>query len=96
MIRKLKSKKLPSIDNLKEYVDCNKNELMNHIVSSIDFAYNKDIPNIELFNISNTDYVIEINKSNYKENLQFIYDYYIKTEQYEQCPKVCKVLNKMQ
>ena len=95
MIRKLKPKKLPNIDSLEDYVNNNKEELMDYIVSSIYLAHKNNIPNIELFNIGNTDYVIEINVDSYKENLEFIYDTYIKNEQYEYCPNVCKVLNKI-
>lgn len=94
MSRKPKVKQLPD-NRLEDYIINNKILLTEHIISCIEYAISKELPNIEIFNIDNSNYIINLDQVSYKENLQGIYDYYIKTEQYENCTHLIKVINKL-
>lgn len=94
MSRKTKPKQLPD-EFLEKYILDNKVLLTEHIISCIEYAVDKNMPNIEIFNINNSNYIIELDQISYKENLQSIYDYYIKSEQYENCTRLIKVINKI-
>lgn len=80
---------------LNAYMKVNIINLMDHIVKSIDYAVNKNLPTIDLFNIDSTDYVIQLDNTSFRENLDYIYNYFINNELYEHCMKVCKVRDKL-
>lgn len=87
---------LPS-DNrvLEKYIDENKLKLMENVIDSIEYAVSKNLPITEVFAFFNTDFIITINDYTFKDNVQQIYDYYIKNENYELCPRVVKLLTKL-
>lgn len=80
---------------LNSNIEVNTVYLMDHIVDSIDYAINKNLSTIDVFNIDKSDYVVQLDNSSFQENLDHIYEYFIKNELYEHCEKVCKLRNKL-
>lgn len=92
MIKKFQSKTLPSdFQSMDEFVSKNKIELTEQVISSIEFAINNDLNDVEVFNFKDTDFIVILNVSTFKENLENIYNFYISTEQYEFCGRVLKL-----
>jgi hypothetical protein len=92
MTKKFKSKTLPAnFDIMDQFVSKNKTELTEQVISSIEYAINNDLTDIEVFNFQDTEFIVILNVSNFKENLENIYNYYISTEQYEFCDRVIKL-----
>ena len=50
--------------------------MMEQIVSIIEFAVTHNLPFIEVFQFKNSDFVITLNESNYVSNLDNIFSYY--------------------
>jgi hypothetical protein len=92
MAKKFQSKVLPSeFKTMEEFVIKNKFKLTEQVVSSIEFALKNNLSNVEVFSFRNTDFIVVLNVSTFKENLENIYNYYINTEQYEFCERVSKL-----
>ena len=102
MIKKVTDEKefiplvLPS-DNkqLQTFINNNMIVLMEKVISSIEYAVSKNLPIVETFLFKDTEFIITINSHTFKENLDNIYEYYIKNEKYELCSRVVKLLNKI-
>jgi hypothetical protein len=81
---------------MEEFVIKHKSELTEQVVTAIEFALKNNLSNVEVFNFSKTDFIVVLNISTFKENLDNIYNYYINTEQYEFCERVLnlqKIIN---
>lgn len=92
MTKKFQSKTLPSdFESMDSFVSKNKNELTEQVISSIEFAINNNLTDVEVFNFKDTDFIVILNASMFLENLEHIYNYYISTEQYEFCGRVSKL-----
>lgn len=85
-------KTIPSeFELMDEFLSENKLECTEHVISSIEYAVKHNLPNIEVFNFEDTDYMIIISSDSFKENLENIYNYYIESEQYEFCNRVIEL-----
>lgn len=87
---------LPS-DNkmLSAYINANKLALMESVITTIEYATEKNLPIVEAFLFEGTDFIITINSHTFKENLEQIFDYYVKNEKYELCPRVIKLIKNL-
>jgi len=84
-----KSFKMPSDFKLMDaYISQNKNKMMDHILTMIEKGIKSNYPVIELFHFEGTNYCVTLLPKEYKENLNNIFQYYLETEQYEQCSKL--------
>lgn len=83
---------LPS-DNvsLQNFSRRHKLKMMEHIVSSIEFAVKHELPMIEVFQFRDSDFVITISAKDFIANLDNIYSFFIQNESYEKCPAVVKL-----
>ena len=87
---------LPSENvELGKFIDLNKIKLMEAVIDSVEYAVGKNLSITEVFYFFNTDFIITINDYTFRDNVQHIYDYYIKNENYELCPRVVKLLAKL-
>lgn len=84
-----KSFKMPSDFKLMDaYISQNKNKMVDHVLSMIEKGIKSNSPVIELFHFEGTNYCVTLLPKEYKENLDNIFQYYLETEQYEQCSKL--------
>lgn len=87
---------LPSnFKEMENFIIKNKIELMEQVVDSINYALSKKLKFVEVFNFINSDFIITLGEDKFKENLNNIFQYYIKNEKYELCGRLKKVEKKL-
>jgi len=84
-----------NFNEMNKFIEINKIQMMEHVVSSIEYAINKKLNFVEVFNFKNSDFVVTLPISQFKENLENVYNYYIEREHYELCIRVKSVENKL-
>jgi hypothetical protein len=83
---------LPSdFKELESYVKSHKTDLTECVISSIEFAIEKNLPMAEVFNFKNSDFVITIAREAFRDNIQSVYNFYLTEEKYELCGRVKRV-----
>lgn len=83
---------LPSSnDALRNFARRSKVDMMEQIVSSIEYALENDIHLIEIFQFKNSDFVITLSEKDYLTNIDHIFQYYLDTEKYELCERVARL-----
>ena len=70
------------------------NAVYNETVIGIEDAINNNNKTAILFLLGNSDAHIEVSKADWKTALQSCVDYYVKTEQYEICSDIVKLMDK--
>ncbi len=86
---------LPSDNNeLQSFAKKFKDDIMEHVVDSIEFAVKYELPFVEVFQFKNSDFVITLSEKDYLTNLDNVYSYYMKKEIYECCSRIV-VLRKL-
>lgn len=85
---------LPSInDELKAFIDKNKLDMMEQVVTSIAYALEHKFPMTEVFQFKNSQFVVTIAEKEFESNLDNIFRSYMDNEIYELCPRVVKLQN---
>lgn len=80
---------LPSNNKeLLSFVHTNRIPMMEQTVSSIAHAIENDLPIIEVFQFSGSDFVITLSEKDFLNNLDNIYKFYMEKELYELCSKI--------
>jgi hypothetical protein len=83
---------LPSdYDDMNNFIIQNKVKLTEKVVSSVHYALINELSSIEVFNFENSDYIVVLEYSSFKQNIDNIYDFYISSELYEFCDRVNKL-----
>lgn len=84
-------------DGMVKFVNNFKIDMMEHIVSSIEFALKNKLPIIEVFQFKNSPFVITINEEEFDSNLTHIEKFYTENKIDELCPRIKnlkEILNK--
>jgi hypothetical protein len=76
-----------------EYLEKNREFINENLVNSFNYAVRKNMGGIEVFSFKGSNYVILVNKADFKDNLKNIFDYSIEAEMFETCAKVKRVLD---
>jgi hypothetical protein len=99
---KKSSKKVPVVVELptnpvdmENFVENNRQLINEMLVDSFDYAIRKNFTGIEVFAFKNSSYVVIVNKKDFKDNLQNIFDYSLENELFETCAKAKKVMDLM-
>jgi hypothetical protein len=83
---------LPSSnDELKLFIEKNKIDMMENVISKIKFALENKIPIIEVFQFKGSQFVVTISEKEFESNLDNIFISYMKDEIYELCPRITKL-----
>jgi hypothetical protein len=91
-----KSYLLPTdFNEMEKFIIKNKELLSEKVLDSIEYALKKKLNFVEVFKFTNSDFIIVIPFDKFKENIDNIYNYYIKDEKYELCPRVKKIENNL-
>jgi len=67
-------------DEMNIFIEDNKVKLIEHVVSSIQYALENKCPAIEVFNFENTDFSVIIKESSFKTNIESIFQFYLEKE----------------
>ena len=86
-------------DSKQDLIDLENNETFTNFIllkshTAIEDAIEDNLDKVELFNIFNMSLIIELDKSNFNIVLNKILNYYIGIEDYEECEKIQKLINR--
>lgn len=83
---------LPSAnEELETFIINNKLDMMEQVVSSIEYAVNNKLQMVEVFQFKDSKFVITISEKEFESNLDGIYSFYMEDEVYELCSRVSKL-----
>ncbi len=93
---KYKVVELPS-DNatMEKFVEKNRTELNRRIVDNIEYAAKNKLGGVEMFCFKNSNFVVVINRKDFKDNLQNVLEYSIKHSQYELCERAKRLISRI-
>ena len=92
----LKIIELPSNNtDMEKYVDENRMEINKAVVDNIDFALKKRLSVVEIFSFKNSNFVVSVNRKDFKENLENLFEFSLNNEHFENCGRVKKVMDKV-
>jgi hypothetical protein len=81
-----------SVD-MENYVEKNRVSINESLVDSFDYAVKKNFCGAEVFCFQNSNYVVIVARKDFRDNLQNIFDYSLKNENFEICAKAKKVMD---
>jgi len=88
---------LPSnFSQMESYIKLHKADLTEKVLDCIDYAIKKKLKLVEVFKFENSEFLITLTSDKFEENITNVYDYYIKEEKYELCPRVIELKKKLQ
>jgi len=76
---------------LEDHISNYKIDMMEQVVSSIDYAVRNKFSSVEVFQFKDSNLVITISEKEFEDNLDNIYQVYMENQIYELCPRVIKV-----
>ena len=89
------TRKIPII-SLKDFeAKAKKPIMMRSLVLNIADGIEDNLESVNIAEIKNHDVILSVPKSEWKGGLENAMDYYIKTEEYEECAKIKKLIDKI-
>ena len=89
------NRKIPII-SLEDFETKSKKPLiMKTLVANIADGIKDDLESVNIAEIKHTDIIINVPKSEWKSGLEKAMEYYITTEEYEECSKIKKMIKKI-
>ena len=88
-------RKLPIISLEDFEAKAKKPTMMKSLVSNIAEGIEDRLESVNIAEIKNHDLIISVPKSEWKSGLERAMEYYIKTEEYEQCSKIKNLIKKI-
>ena len=87
---------LPSeFSEMERFIEVNKTLMTEQVISSIEYALNKNLNVVEVFSFKDSDFVVTLPFEQFKDNLLHVYNYYIQMEKYELCTRIKKIETKL-
>jgi len=69
--------------------------MMKSLIVNIAEGIDDNLESVNVAEIKNYDIIINVPKSEWKDGLKKAMEYYIKTEEYEECSKIKQLINKL-
>ena len=88
-------RKIPIISLEDFEAKAKKPTMMKSLVSNIAEGIEDRLESVNIAEIKNHDLIISVPKSEWKPGLEKAMEYYIKTEEYEQCSKIKNLIKKI-
>lgn len=82
-------------DEMEKYLDIHRKEINAGVLNNIEYAINNRMAAVEMFSFKNSNFVVIMNRKDFKENLQNVIDFSMKNRDYEVCKKAKKVMQKL-
>ena len=89
------TRKIPIISLEDFEAKAKKPTMMKSLVSNIAEGIEDRLESVNIAEIKNHDLIISVPKSEWKSGLERAMEYYIKTEEYEQCSKIKNLIKKI-
>jgi len=83
-----------SYDQLHEIPEV-KEVVIEEIITAIKDAIKRKKSSIELFEVADSDYYLELKKDQFKPSLETAIEYFVKKEEYERCIECRDLINKL-
>jgi hypothetical protein len=68
---------------------------MKTLVTNIADGIKDDLESVNIAEIKHTDIILSVSKDEWKGGLEKAMEYYIKTEEYEECTKIKKLIKRL-
>ena len=88
-------RKIPIISLEDFEAKAKKPTMMKSLVTNIAEGIEGNLESINVAEIKNHDIIISVSKDEWRGGLENAMDYYINTEEYEECSKIKKILEKI-
>ena len=88
-------RKIPIISLEDFEAKAKKPTMMKSLVSNIAEGIEDNLESVNIAEIKNYDVIISVPKTEWKGGLENTMEYYIKTEEYEECSKIKKLIKKL-
>jgi len=89
------NRKIPSISLRDFEAKAKKPIMMKSLVVNIANGIKDDLESVNIAEIKNHDVIVSVPKTEWKAGLENAMDYYIKREEYEECSKIKKLINRL-
>ena len=89
------TRKIPIISLADFEAKAKKPVMMKSLVSNIAEGVEDNLESVNVAEIKNHDIILSVPKSEWKGGLERAMEYYIKTEEYEICSKIKKLIKKL-
>jgi len=83
-----------SYDQLHEIPEV-KEVVIEEVIFAIKDAIKRKKSKIELFEVANSDYYLELDKDKFKTSLETAIEYFVEKEEYDRCIEVRDLINKL-
>lgn len=80
---------------MEKYVDTHRNEINARVINNIEYAIKMRMAAVEIFSFKNSNFIVVMNRKDFKENLQNIMDFSLKVQDYEVCNRAKRVMLKL-
>ena len=88
-------KKIPIISLEDFETKAKKPLMMRTLVTNIAEGVKDNLESVNIAEIKHTDIILNVPKSEWKGGLENAMEYYIKTEEYEECTKIKKLIKRL-
>ena len=89
------TRKIPIISLADFEAKAKKTTMMKSLVSNIAEGIEYELESVNIAEIKNHDVIISVPKSEWKGGLENAMNYYIEKEEYEECSKIKKLIEKL-
>ena len=89
------TRKIPIISLEDFETKSKKPTMMKSLVENITEGVEDNLDSVNIAEIKHTDIIINVPKSEWRGGLEKAMEYYIKTEEYEECSKIKKLIKKL-
>ena len=89
------NRKIPVISLRDFEAKAKKPVMMKSLVVNIANGIKDDLESVNIAEIKNHDVIVSVPKTEWKAGLENAMDYYIKKEEYEECSKIKKLINRL-
>ena len=90
-----KKRKIPTISLEDFEAKARKPLMMKTLVTNIAEGVKDNLESVNVAEIKNYNVIISVPKTEWKSGLEKAMDYYIEKEEYEECSKIKKILNRL-
>jgi hypothetical protein len=81
--------------DMEKYVQENRKEINNKIVNTIEYAIANKLGGIELFCFKNSSFVVVLQRKDFKESLETVFEFSMDHQQFQICARIKKIISKL-